>query len=453
MKRLTMRLIFALALILFISAPAGAKWWIFGASEEEVAINYLYLNQMSYEEAGKSIKLFRETLPEGMINIRGKATVRKGAIGSVLVSIDDKANWERARLSQDGTFMFSFKPEAARVYTLYVRVIDTRGKTNDVEATRKEVVLDDRNITAAVKEAMDKLVDAYKNKDAGRFMSGVGEDFAGDATNLDRAIRRDFSSLSDIQLSYTLNNVAADAKGKIYISLNYSRMAIPLRGKGTLSDRGATEFSFSPGDPGLKLFSMKFPLIFGLSDAANVATGMVRMTGNEAIIIITPGGTVEKLPFDKALKSMEEGSASIASDSLTSTPTTIFESFALADGDKTTENWNNACNGNISGDFGVYGTNHHVSVRTGVTVADVGIKSLEDVKAAPPGGYVNPHTSCGWPIGSGNPPPPGSTFRFQQGRSYVFKLPGSAYGAIEVTGFSGNRVNFKYKYTASGPNF
>jgi hypothetical protein len=441
------------SLLLAFPLAGQAKWWIFGASEEEVAINYLYLNQMSYEEAGEKIRLFRETMPDGLLTLRGKASVRRGTIGGVFVSLDDKATWERAKLAEDGTFIYSFKPEMGKTYILHVRVIDTRGRTNAVEGTRKEVTLDEGNITAAVREVLDHLVAAYRNEDAARFMARVSDRFAGDAANLERAIRKDFAALMDISLSYSINNVVADQRGRVQVSLNYSRMALPIRGGGAFRDSGTTEFGFISQAGGLNLVSMKFPLLFGLSDASEVATGLVRMAGNEEVLVISPAGTVQKLKFDQALKSIEAGAAVVGTGILTSTPTTWFESFSFSMGDKTTEIWANACNGNISGDFGVYGVTHHVSVRTGVTVIDLGIKSLDDVLVAPAGGYVNPHTTCGWPQGSGNPPPPGSLFRFQTGRSYVFKLPGNAYGALEITNKVGNAIHFKYKHSSSGANF
>ncbi len=74
-----------------------------------------------------------------------------------------------------------------------------------------------------------------------------------------------------------------------------------------LSDKGITEFVFKLGDGGLKVYSMKFPLIFGLSDASNVATGVLQSPSNEPTIVVDDSGNVAKEPFDQAVKTaMEE---------------------------------------------------------------------------------------------------------------------------------------------------
>ncbi len=72
---------------------------------------------------------------------------------------------------------------------------------------------------------MEGMAEAYRREDAGKFMSYVAEDFAGDAVNLDRAIRKDFSLFDNIDLRFTINNVASGGKG-IVVSINFSRSLI-----------------------------------------------------------------------------------------------------------------------------------------------------------------------------------------------------------------------------------
>ncbi|MBI4844313.1 MAG: hypothetical protein HY809_08340 [Nitrospirae bacterium] len=326
MKNAKVYIIAAVLMTFMISSIADAKWWIFGQSNEEVSINYLYINKVSFEEGGPKIVIYKETLPDGMIVINGKASAKKGKIGAVRVTTNNKEKWEDAKFSDNGAFEYIFRPEQGKEYVILVEVTDTAGKTNDAEATRKEVAISDQNITALIRETLDKMIEAYRNEDAGRFMSFVSEDFAGDATNLDRAIRKDFSAFDNIDLRYSLNNVASGAKGMIFVSLNFNRSVISARDGMNYTDRGVTEFVFQLGS--VKVYSMKNPLIFGLSDAANVATGTVQSATNESILVLDESGNAETMPFNDAIAFINGedtgGGSEVESGSVTLTQRGVF---------------------------------------------------------------------------------------------------------------------------------
>ena len=276
------------AAILISAGAADAKWWIFGKSGGEVGLKYLYVNKISVDETGPRIKVFKETLgSEGLIKITGKASVGKGAVGSVRISLDDKATWTDVKFAENGTFEHAFKPEQGKTYLMLVEVTDTAGKTNKPEETRKELSLSDENIQAKVRETLDALFAAYNREDLPRFLANVGENFAGDKAILDRAVKRDFDALSAINLRYTLNNVAAGAQGRIFVSVTYNRMVLVNKTGATSTDSGATEFVFDMNEGRLSLYSMKQPLMFGLSDS-EVATGVV-LGGGEGLVINDSG--------------------------------------------------------------------------------------------------------------------------------------------------------------------
>lgn len=431
--------------VFMLSSKAEAKWWIFGQSNEEITINYMFLNTISYDESGPAVTLYKMTLPDGMIVINGKASARSGKIGRVRVTTDNKETWEKAKTSDNGAFEYSFKPEENKTYTVFVEVADTAGKTNTVEETRKEISISDQNLMTSMGEVLDKMIESYRNKDATGFMSQVSEDFAGDTSSLDHAIRKDFSNFENLDVRYTINNVATGKDG-LYVSITYTLLLTPSRNTNTslLSENGITEFVFKFGERGPMVYSMKHPIIFGRSSAAEIATGIVNNISNNQVIIVAPTGEVSTVSFQDAQQGEWGAESGLAETAVINTnPPNNFDSFGFAFGDVTNENWVDKCAGSISGDFGAYGVNHHVSVKTGVTVADQGVMSLGSLTTAPGGGYVDPNALCA----------PNSTFLLQQGHVYVFKLPGNAYGAIEVTGFSGNLTTFKYVYSPSGPNF
>lgn len=169
--------LYPLILSLLFIQIVEAKWWIFGVSEDEITIKYLYLNNTSYDELGQKVKVYKETLEDGNIVIKGKATVKTGKIANVRISINNKESWERAKLSREGDFEFRFRPELNKTYVVYIEIMDTRGKTNDIESTRKEITVSERNITAMIKETLEAMAEAYRREDAGRFMSYVADDF------------------------------------------------------------------------------------------------------------------------------------------------------------------------------------------------------------------------------------------------------------------------------------
>ncbi|RJQ65954.1 MAG: hypothetical protein C4519_26605 [Desulfobacteraceae bacterium] len=307
MKRVLINLCMALSLLLFWSAAADAKWWIFGKSDAAVSIEYLYINQIAFEESDTQVLLFKEFLTSGMIEIRGKARASKGSIGAVKISLDDRKTWQEAKLSSGGSFEYQFKPEEGKAYDLYIEVIDTLGKTNNVEETHKVIKLTDQNIRALIKEILDQMAAAYMAEAPAAFMRHVSEKFAGDELNLDYAVRRDFTFFDNIQLILTISNLAIGSKGNIYVNVSYSRFLIATRSGLPLRDRGITEFIFVQKGGQPKLYAMKYPLIFGVSDPQNVATGTIVSPQNTPTLHVDDNGNAEVVPFEEARRRIESG--------------------------------------------------------------------------------------------------------------------------------------------------
>ena len=283
------KLLIIAAAVLVMAGSADAKWWIFGKSKTEVGLKYLHINKVSADETGPKIKVFREMLgADGLVKITGRAS--GGKTGAVRITLDDKATWQDVKFADNGTFEHSFKPEPGRTYAMLIEVTDTAGKTNKPEETRKEITLSEENIQAKVKEALDALFAAYSAENLQKFMAGGGEDFAGDKAILERAVKRDFDALSNISLRYTLNNVAAGAQGRVFVSLTFNRLVFVNRSGQTSTDSGSTEFVFGSAEGRLALYSMKQPLIFGLSDAEGVATGEVLGNTGSTLVLDESGG-------------------------------------------------------------------------------------------------------------------------------------------------------------------
>lgn len=262
------------------AADSEAKWWIFGQSEDEVATRYLYLNDISYDELGDKVTLYRELLPNGQATLKGRGQAGRNKVGAVQISLDNGATWQKADLAADGSFIYNFTPRLGETYPLSVKILDTAGKSNDVEATRKELTVSDGDVTSVIRAALDAMIAAYQDEDPRAFMRHIGENFAGDAIILDRGVRKDFTLFDNLRLTYQLNNVAAGTGGKIFASFTFSRQVTSARDAQTYEDRGVTEFIFKLHADQALVTAMKHPLIFGLSEAEDVATGVTNSAEN-----------------------------------------------------------------------------------------------------------------------------------------------------------------------------
>jgi hypothetical protein len=423
-----------------ISSVAEAKWWIFGQSENEISTKYLYLNGIPYDELGDKVTIYRETLENGQVVLRGKAATSSSAVGSVQVSLNNKESWTKASKTFDGAFEYSFRPETGKNYVIFVKIIDTTGKTNEVDSTRKEVTISEQNIGALIRQAMDELLAAYMAEDPARLMKLVSENFAADSSVLDRAIRKDFSKFDNIDLRYTLNNVTATNE-KIYAAFTFSRKLTSTKSGKTLSDKGTSEFVFALGEKGPLVFSMKNPLIFGLSDAGNVATGTTNSGSNDPIIVVTSSGDVITQPFSDAIKTIDnDGVVQTAAATIESGPFTLnvtcvgftcsYPGFEFATGDVVS----------FGGDINLESNLFFLSSGN-VGYKDLGITGINTVTQAPASGYTmgpGPAFQAG--------PNVGHTFAFIVNGKYALQE------IVSYTDLGGGNTQstYRYKYQTDG---
>ena len=294
MKQL--KLVLLTVLLVSIATSSWGAWWIFGKSKDEVSITYMYLNGLSFDELGEKTKVYKDTMENGEILIKGKATAGKNKIALVEVSTDGQATWKEAELSSNGAYTYRFVPDVGKIYNIAVKVSDTAGKTNNVSATLREVAVSPDNVRKLIQDALARLISAYQTENASAFMLNVSDKFAGDPVNLDRAIQRDFSLFDNISLSFTTNNITSTG-GKLAVSISYNRSLYATRTGTSYRDRGITDFTFIIEGGQAKVGSMKNPLIFGLSDAANIATGTTVGDPNALVLAVDDSGTVGLVPL------------------------------------------------------------------------------------------------------------------------------------------------------------
>lgn len=305
-KSITLTLV--LLLLLSFTAPAQA-WWIFGNSGASNAIlQNVTINSVPFENSPRQIVFYPEFLPGGKITIKGKALVNGRPANSLSVSIDARETWQAVPLNADGSFAYAFRPMPGAEYGLYLKA-ESDGKANDIQRSGKLLRISNQPLQTAVNETLGNMLAAYKQENSRLFMSYVSPSFAGDDILLSRAIRRDFTALDNIDVRYSLTSIAIDPNGKVAVTLRYSRTAVVARlatgfHNSVMHDSGTTQMVFVLGENGLKLYSMKIPLLFGLSDAANVSSGMVRSSDNSKILGITRHGegftgSMQEISFDE----------------------------------------------------------------------------------------------------------------------------------------------------------
>lgn len=444
------KLFTVILLCLMLTSKAEAKWWIFGQANEEVSISYLYVNDIPYEESGPKLTVYRDMLAGGEVVLRGKARISKGKIGGASVSLDNRETWKEAQSSTDGAFEYRFRPETGKTYVMYVEVVDTAGKSNDIESTRKELTISEGSFQNQVREALNAMIAAYRAEDPAAFMRYVSEDFAADPAILDRAIRRDFALFDNIDLRYTLNNVASGSGG-LFASISFNRQITSSRDGKTYRDKGTTEFVFRLTDQGPKVFSMKFPLIFGLSDSEEIATGTVNAISNEPTIVISSSGNIEIIPFNEAVNgitadaTIESGfniviASTIGGGQFQQPP----QGFDFVTGQVSDVSGSVAfiITGGDEVQQAAYGF-----LQNGASINDLGSVSLSSVSQAPESGYDSNSTQG---------------YNFVPGHTYAFLLSNGKYALMNVksvimsypptgiTGYPTTTMRIDYKYQPNG---
>lgn len=170
-----------------------------------------------------------------------------------------------------------------------------------------------------VRVTLAALAAAYEQQDLRAFINLVSPDFVGDDFLLYRAIRRDFRFFDNIDLRLDVDGVAIDRKGRAQVTVRYNRNVIANKDGRSYKDSGLTQMTFRLEADKIKLYDMKFPLIFGLSEGLQVASGVVRTAETSRIMAVDRRGNVSIVPFRDALEaansnSVVRGIASLRAD-------------------------------------------------------------------------------------------------------------------------------------------
>jgi hypothetical protein len=226
--------------------------------QESVYLEYLYINKKLITGTDKKITLYREMLPGGILEIAGKGK-SNAPIAKIEVSTDDQATWKENTVSTDGTFRMSIKTEMGMNLRILIRVTDAKGNVNDVNAACQEIFISKMTLNRAVREALDGLMGAFMENNAGRFMSYFSEDYVGDKSIYDRKMRRRSGRANNMDIRYSVNNITPDSTDKVSASFNFNRRYTAIRTGTTVKNSGVATIIFRVvnvnGD--LKVYSIR----------------------------------------------------------------------------------------------------------------------------------------------------------------------------------------------------
>ena len=157
------------------------------------------------------------------------------------------------------------------------------------------------------KQVLDNLVNDYRQKNLRKFMANVSPDFRGEYAMLAMAIRRDFQFIDDTELRYIVLDTSVADNGLVEFTIAYSRRVLSSRDGQFYKDSGLTQLLFAVENGQAKLLGMKYPLIFGLSDAGQLAAGGITGSGeNTQVITVDRQGKIKILPFQQAVQKLRD---------------------------------------------------------------------------------------------------------------------------------------------------
>lgn len=281
---------------LMFAQGAAAQWWRFGADAAEPVFTDLLFNQQSALRVDRALQLGRDELDNGRVIVRGRTEVAQGSIGRVEASLDDGVSWSEVPFSDRGLFAFEFQPEMERVYRFRIRALSTTGQASDASAHAfefKATATDGRTLARA---ALQQLIDRYAARDRSGFMNLVSPDFVGSAGVLDGAVGDDFRLFDSIRIVPTIQRLSrADNRWTVYFS--FIREVRSARTGQSFQDRASTSVVMVREGDGYKLLEVAAPLIFGLSDADELATFVEPESAGQSVIQVDADGNVTKRPL------------------------------------------------------------------------------------------------------------------------------------------------------------
>lgn len=432
-----LRFVFVLGtLCSLLPLNAGAAWWEFGRSDGEPSISSLRFNNVDAEQRDDLLVLTRDDLVGGLVNVRGKAEVRRGDIGLVEISLDSGKNWASATLGERGLFSYEFRPQLDREYTFQIRAISTTGTSTGPEEHDFKLLVTSADGGREARAVFQKLLDAYQREDRASFMQYVSDQFEGNFGALEDGLSKDFRFLDDIRIQTQIARI--NRQERIYeIYFTYNRQVRSTKTGALLKDSAASVVGLRLEAGGMKLMRLSAPLIFGVSEAEDVATSVTGQSVGQQVLTIDASGNVAQASQGQTASASGSGSGTKV---LAARGFNSFDSFDF-DTDSTVAETGIPP---VDGDIAWNGEPAMLWLRNGVAFKAISCP-ISSVQTLPTSGFsVGAQQIVG----------------IAAGRCYALKLFSGKYAVIEMVsivtsgGIGTGTLTFRYKYQPNGsPNF
>lgn len=426
------------ALYFLLPLSAEAAWWEFGRSDGEPFISSLRFNNVDAEQRDDLLVLTRDDLVGGLVNIRGKAEARRGDVGLVEISLDGGKNWASAALGERGLFSYEFRPQLDREYPLQIRAISTSGVSTGPEEHDFKLLVTSADGGREARAVFQKLLEAYQREDRASFMQNVSEQFEGNFGALEDGLSKDFRFLDDIRIQAQISRISRQER--IYeIYFTYNRQVRSAKTGALLKDTAASVVGLRLEAGGMKLMRLSAPLIFGVSEAEDVATSVTGQSVGQQVLTIDTSGNVSQTSQGQTASA---SGADSGQQILRSSGPVSFESYEFDTDSRVAE----SAPGALTGDIAWSGYPMGFLLKNGVQYKSIA-GPISTVKTVPTTGYTA--ATPGMPVGP-----------MTAGSSYALKLFSGKYAVIEVVSVTMGGVphsgsfTFRYKYQPNGsPNF
>lgn len=324
----------------------------------------------------------------------------------------------------------------------------TEPKATPPASKQPEVIILPADYQQQVRETLAALVANYQQENLSGFMRTVSPNFLGDDFLLDRALRKDFRNFDNINLRLAINSINTDARGRAQVYVHFNRSVTAQKDGRMYSDHGIAQFTFHLHNGKVKLYDMKYPILFGVSEASLLATGEVRSAENANLLTVNRRGEVSVLPYNEA-KAVSEQSGVKRGTNIR----LIFSSDMAAPGSLRSQGWSFADNRrtevssyhDIDGDFVL--RIQWLDLRPGTSYRQLSATDVSEVSEVP--------DPLAYPYISNNELPPSPDLLDAViGKVFALKLSTGKYAVIKIVDYTfmhgAVEMYFDYKYQPSG---
>lgn len=217
MKHRVFCLVICLLLILTLSTPSGAVWWLFGRQDMPPQVSNVYIGSARGIDIDEQLLITSDSLVDGKLVIRGTAYSQKSPIAKVLVSVNGGETWDTATIAKPGnrvSFIYEFEPKLGFEYEVAFQAFDLQDMESEIwDAGYYSVMVSGLSIDQVLTSILQNMAMAYSNADINGFMKYVSEGFDGGPDIMENALISDFDTYVDTSVQFSVYAVNSGRTG------------------------------------------------------------------------------------------------------------------------------------------------------------------------------------------------------------------------------------------------